>query len=76
MTRLKVSSVGKSPLYLPDVISSRKRKNVPQTPRMYLFLRVLKSEISQKMTYLLIYSGKQKRPPLIGDQFPFKERQT
>ena len=27
----------------PDVISSRKRKNVPQTPCMYLFLRVLKS---------------------------------
>ena len=43
---------------------------------MYLFLRVLKSEISQKMTYLLIYAGKQKHPPLTGDQFPFKERQT
>jgi len=27
------------------------------------------------MTYLLIYTGKQKHPPLIGDQFPFKERQ-
>ena len=28
------------------------------------------------MTYLLIYTGKQKHPPLFGDQFPFKERQN